>query len=86
MSLLGKLRKYLNKDVAILIYKSMPLPFFDHADVIFHKANVKETRTLQTLQSKCLRIYLGKDRRFNTDICHKLAGTPFLKKQKGIPF
>ena len=43
MSLLGKLCKYLNKEVAILIYKSMLLPYFDYTDVLFHKANVSET-------------------------------------------
>ena len=42
MILLGKMRKYLNEQVATLIYKSMLLPYFDYADVLFHKAKAKE--------------------------------------------
>ena len=61
MTLLGKLRKYLNNEVALLIYKSMLLPYFDYADVIFHRANEKEIGRLQILQNKCLRICMGKD-------------------------
>ena len=82
MSLPGKLRKYMNKEVAILIYKSMLLPYFDYADILFHKANVSETGKLQTLQNKCLRICLGKNRRFSTNACHKLAEVPFLNDRR----
>ena len=84
MILLGKLRKYLTNEVTLTIYKSMLLPYFDYADVIFHKANVKETGRLQTLQNKCLRICLGKDRRFSTDGSHKIlmSETAFLKDRR----
>ena len=82
MSLLGKMHKYLKEEVAILIYKSMLLPYFDYADVLFHKANVNEVGRLQILQNKCLRICLGKDRRFSTEGSHKLANVPFLKDRR----
>ena len=52
------------------------------ADVIFRKANAKEIGKLQTLQNKCLRICLGRDRRFSTDGSHKLANVPFLKDRR----
>ena len=35
MTLLSKVKKYLNNDVALQIYKSMLLPYLDYADVIF---------------------------------------------------
>ena len=82
MTLLCKLRKYLTKDVALLIYKSMLLPYLDYADVILHKTNEKETARLQTLQNKCLRICLGKDRYFSTAVSHKMADTPFLRDRR----
>ena len=41
MTLLAKMKKYLKDNVALQIYKSMLLPYFDYADVIFSKANVK---------------------------------------------
>ena len=82
MTLLAKLRKYLTNEVAVLIYKTMLLPYFDYADVIFHKANVKDTGKLQTLQNKCLRICLRKERRFSTDGAHKEANVPFLTDRR----
>ena len=49
MTLLAKLKKYLKDETALLIYKTMLLPYFDYADVIFCKANKKDTDKLQTL-------------------------------------
>ena len=78
MTLLAKMKKYLNTDVALLIYKAMLLPYLDYADVIFNKSNSLDLDKLQRLQNRCLRICLGQDRRFNTDRAHKLASVPFL--------
>ena len=82
MTLLAKLKKYLKDETALLIYKTMLLPYFDYADVIFCKANKKDIDKLQRLQNKCLRICLGKERRFDTDRAHKLANTPFLSDRR----
>ena len=60
MTLLAKLKKYLNGDIyALLIYKTMLLPYFDYADVIICKANQEDIDKIQTLQNKCLRICTG---------------------------
>ena len=62
---------------ALHIYKTMLLPYFDYADVKFHKANMKDVEKLQKLQNKCLRICMGRDRRFDTNRAHKIANVPF---------
>ena len=80
--LLSKLKRYLNDNTAITIYKSMMLPYFDYADVIFDKALNKDIKKLQTLQNKCLRICLGEERRFHADRAHKVTDTPFLKDRR----
>ena len=82
MTLLAKLKKYLNTEVATLIYKSMILPYFDYADVIYWKANERDLGKLQTLQNKCLRICKGRDRRFSVDRVHKQTNVPFLKDRR----
>ena len=82
MILLAKLKRYLNNDSALLIYKTMLLPYFDYADVIVCKANCKDINKLQTLQNKCLRICSGMDKYFNTKRVHKLANVPFLKDRR----
>ena len=82
MTLLAKLKKYLRDDSALLIYKTMLLPYFDYADVIFCKSNLKDLGKLQTLQNKCLRICMGRERRFDTNRAHKLSNVPFLKDRR----
>ena len=82
ISLLGKVKRYLNNDVALKIYKSMILPYLDYADVIFCKANATDLDKLQKLQNRCLRLCMGQDRFFNTDRAHKNAETPFLADRR----
>ena len=82
MTLLAKLKKYLNVESALLIYKTMLLPYFDYADVVISKANQKDIDKLQTLQNKCLRLCMGRDRCFDTKRAHKLANVPFLKDRR----
>ena len=82
MTLLAKLKRYLNNSVAIQIYKSMILPYLDYADVIFHNTNVSHLDKLQRLQNRCLRICSGWDRMFSTDRAHKLSNVPFLKDRR----
>ena len=80
--LLSKMKKYLRDDTALSIYKSMMLPYFDYADVIFDKAVNKDISKLQRLQNRCLKICMGKDRRFSSDEAHKIAKVPFLKDRR----
>ena len=53
MTLLAKLKKYLTNNVALLIYKSMLLPYLDYADVVFHQSSSKDFDKLQRLQNRC---------------------------------
>ena len=82
MTLLAKMKKILNDNVALQIYKSMLLPYFDYADVIFSRANARDLDRLQTLQNKSLKICLGRNRRFSTDQIHKQANVPFLSDRR----
>ena len=82
LHLMSKMKRYMGNSTAISIYKSMLLPYFDYADIIFDKANAGSLKKLQTLQNKCLRVCLGRERRFSTDAAHKLANVPFLKDRR----
>ena len=82
MTLLAKMKRYLKKDVAVLIYKTMILPYLDYGDVIFHRSNSGDLSQLQRLQNRCLRICLGYDKRFSTNKAHKLALAPFLDDRR----
>ena len=80
--LLSKMTKYLKDEVTLRIYKTMLLPYFDYADFIFNKATNKDLEKLQRLQNKCLKICMGKDRRFSTEAIHKVANVPFLDDRR----
>ena len=60
----------------------MLLPYFDYADAIYNRSNVSNLDKLQRLQNKCLRVCLGRDRRFSTEAVHKLASVPFLEVRR----
>ena len=50
--------------------------------MIFNKASNKDVDKLQRLQNKCLKICIGKERRFSTELIHKLANVPFLRDRR----
>ena len=82
MTLLAKLKNYLLDDTALLIYKTMILPYFEYVDVIFCMSNQKDLGKLQTLQNKCIRICMCKERRFDTNRAHKQSNIPFLSDRR----
>ena len=82
ISLLVKVKRYLNNDVALKVYKSMILPYLDYADVIFCKANATDLDKLQKLQNRCLKLCMGQDRLFSTERAHKITEIPFLKDRR----
>ena len=82
MTLLAKMKKYLNNDTALLIYKTMILPYLDYADVIFHKANESGLSKLQRLQNRCLKICANLNRLFSTDQLHKNLSISFLADRR----
>ena len=82
LSLLAKMKRYLRDDVAINIYKTMLLPYFDNADVIYARANSSVISKLQKVQNKCLKLCLGKANRFSTNRLHNMSNVPFLDDRR----
>ena len=81
-NLLAKIRKYLTKDVALKIYKSMILTYFDYVDVIYNSANKEGLDKLQRLQNKCLKICMGFNNRHGTKYLHTVAKMPMLEARR----
>ena len=82
VTLLSKVKRYLQDESAIQIYKSMILPYIDYADVVFANSNVSDIEKLQRLQNRRLKVYTGKNRLFDTEILHKSTNVPFLKDRR----
>ena len=81
-NLLGQIRKFLNDDVALKIYKSMILPYFDYGDVVSNSANNEGREKLQRLQNRCLKICKRLNVRFNTKNLHNITKTSMLKDMR----
>ena len=56
--MLGKLRYFVEKETALLIYKQAVLPYFDYGGFLLLSTNRGQTKDLQTLQNNALRICL----------------------------
>ena len=78
-NLLAKIRKFLNEDVALRIYKSMILPYFDYGDIIYNSASQEGLDKLQRLQNRCLKICKRLDVRFETRELHMVTKVPKLE-------
>ena len=64
---LGKLRKYINSEIAQVIYKQMILPLFDYADFMVESARKPKIDKLEKLQEKGIR-YVDNDIHYTADI------------------
>ena len=80
--LLSRVRKFMSNRTALLVYKTMILPFFDYADVIYHNARVNELDKLQRLQNRALKLCLGLHKREDTELVHRTAKVPLLENRR----
>ena len=81
--ILSKIRHFITTYSALRIYKSMILPYFDYADIVFAKANQSDLEKLQRLQNRCLKTCLLVNNRTDTDYIHsvtKIAKLEFRRK------
>ena len=75
------MKKYMRDDTAVQIY-NMVLPYFDYADTIYDQSFARDLQKLQRVQNRCLKICLGRERRSDTKVVHKLSNVPFLKERR----
>ena len=80
--ILSKVRQFLSEKSAILIYKSMLLPYFDYGDIIYMFSSKNDLNKLERLQERCINICTksyGKDNIKEIRTANKL---PMLEKKK----
>ena len=80
--LLSRVRKFMSNRSALLVYKTMILPFFDYADVVYHNAGANELDKLQRLQNRALKLCLGFHKREDTEVVHRTAKVPLLENRR----
>ena len=83
-TMLSKIMPFLKKDVALMIYKSMILPYFDYCDVVYNSANSGCLDKLQRLQNKCLKLCLGLHKLHSTTAVHREAKCAKLQVRRQV--
>ena len=80
--ILSRLRRYLSDRAALLIYKSMVLPYMDYSDVVYTKAAEADLDRLQRLQNRALKICLNSNRHESTEYIHRQTKVPLLDNRR----
>ena len=80
--MLTKIRPFINNTQALCLYKSKLLPYFDYGDIFYNKTYMRVLRKLQKLQNRALKLCLGKDARYNSDLLHFEASLPKLQNRR----
>ena len=68
--------------VALKVYKSMILPYFDYEDVKYNTANLDCLDKIQRLQNRCLKIYKEFNVRSGTNELHAVTHMPMGKERR----
>ena len=80
--ILSKTRQYLTEKTAIVIYKSMILPYFDYGDIIYMFSSKNDLEKLERLQERCIHICTRTYGRINIDNTRKANKIPTLEKRR----
>ena len=62
IGLLGKARYFVDHETAMMLYKTLILPYYDYCDYVYHCLSQKDSYTLQKLQNCSLRQILQCDK------------------------
>ena len=84
LKLLGRVRGSINRSTAELLDKSLILPMFEYADVIFHCLNQRDATTLQRLQNMGIDSVLQANRLTSTSLIHEEIDIPLLAVRREI--
>ena len=76
--------KFITQRMALNIYSSTVLPYFDYADIIYMNANVTDLQRLQYNQNRALKIALGLPWLTNTHFVHAKAKMPKLVDRRNV--
>ena len=68
--------------LALRVYTTTILPYFDYADILFMNANVNLLQKLQYAQNRCLNICLILPHLTHTNVVHHQANIPLLHHRR----
>lgn len=81
LHLMSKIRRSLNQNTALTLYKAMVLPYLEYASCFLMGCNQAEKLKLQRLQNRGLKIALNRDRLYGTEQLHEDARLAYWDKR-----
>ena len=79
---LSKIRQFLSTKSAVLIYKTMILPYFDYGDIVYMFSSKNELDKLERLQERCINICTRTYGRDNIETIRSTHKLPKLEKRR----
>ena len=79
--LLSKIRKYINMETSLKIFKSMVIPYIEYGDIIYSGSNSRMLGKLQNIQNRGLRVCLN-EARISTVSLHQRCKLATLKVRR----
>ena len=80
--MLSRIRSLITSCQPLAIYKSKILPFFDYGDIFYLNTFIRTRDKLQRLQNRGLKLCLGLNARYNTDLLHTEAKVAKLEPRR----
>ena len=80
--MLSQIRNFVTTHQALTIYKSKILPYFDYGDIFYINTYGRTRTKLQRLQNRGLKLCLGHNARYDTDLLHYEAKVPKLEPRR----
>ena len=80
--ILSKTRQFLTEKSAVIIYKSMLLPYFDYGDIIYMFFSKNELEKFERLQERCINICTATYGRDNINNIRKDNKLPLLERRR----
>ena len=80
--LLSKIRRYINFNTAVTIYKTMILPIIEYGNILYNDSNQKLLNDLQVAQNRILRTCIYENRYISTALLHHRCNLAKLKDRR----
>ena len=80
----SKIRKYLTVSSALIVYKTMILPYFDYGDIIYMASNIPEIRKLDKNHIRGLRISFKTQGKIDNNELFRLANISNLENRRKV--
>ena len=82
LGMLKRIRRYMNQDTSLMLYKTLVVPLFDYGDIIYMNTSVEQLDRIQKLQNVACRVILIAEGRTHIVDMHAQLSITTLEKRR----